>query len=167
MKTIEKVFIVAGLVIILLVSGGIYINNKLNRLFDNTGMIGVILSEESSVRDEVIESNPDEKPESGRQGSKIENQPSVSAEDLIFDDDIEAIVQTKLDKPIERKDKIKVALILIRNLSVDEISYFYDLLTTGYTKEDIRKVRAILSANLNAEDMEVLRSMAAKYGFNL
>ncbi len=170
MKKIEKLFIVAGLVIILLVSGGIYMNNKLNRLFDNAAFIGVILSEASPVKEEaVVESSPDEETGSTqtRPDYNTTPRPSVSAEDLLHDEDIEAIIQTKLDKPIERKDKVKVALILIRNLSADDITYFYDLITTGYTKEDIRKVRAILSANLNAEDMEVLRSMTVKYGFNL
>ena len=172
MRSIEKIFIAAGLVIILLVSGGIYANNKFNRLFEHMGMMGVILSEENPAGH--LSPEPQDQPgpdgkisNKDNKGFKIERRPSASADALIYDEDLEAIIQTKLDKPIERKDKIKVALILIKNLSIDDMTYFYDLITLGYTKEDIRRARTILSANLNEEDMEILRSMADKYGFNL
>lgn len=173
MRSIEKIFIAAGLVIILLVSGGIYANNKFNRLFEHMGMMGVILSEENPAGH--LSPEPQDQPGPDGKISNTEdkgvtpdrNPSASSADDLIYDEDLEAIIQTKLDKPIERKDKIKVALILIKNLSIDDMTYFYDLITLGYTKEDIRRARTILSANLNEEDMEILRSMADKYGFKL
>lgn len=169
MKKIEKIFIAVGLIIILLICGATYANNKLNHLFDNWGLIEAILSQEGLPQSDPLPvAVPGaEEPEAGPKGSAPQNQPSLSAEDLLNDEDIEAIIQNKLSKPIEQKDKIKVALILIRNLSTDDIIYFYDLVTSGYTRDDIRQVRAILTANLSKEDMEILRSMAVKYGFSL
>jgi hypothetical protein len=173
MKSVEKIFIAASLVIILLVSGGIYVNSKLNRIFEHIGMVGVILSEGDPARGPSAEPGEGSSPDGkiinrDDKGSAQERTPTVSsAEDLLYDEELEAIIQTRLDKPIERSDKIKVALILIKNLSVDEITYFYDLITLGYNKDDIRKARTILSANLSEEDMEILRSMADKYGFKL
>lgn len=173
MKSVEKIFVAASLVIILLVSGGIYVNSKLNRIFDHISMVGVILSEgdpASSPSAEPREGSSLDGKSSGsdHKGFPTQKTPTASsAEDLLYDEELEAIIQTRLDKPIERSDKIKVALILIKNLSVDDITYFYDLITLGYTKEDIRRARTILSANLSEEDMEILRSMADKYGFKL
>ena len=170
MKTAEKIFIIVGLVIILFVSGGVYVNNKIDRLFENVGGLEVILTEqnaagENSATTPGTESNSNQ--ENSFEGKEYTagKKPTPSASDLIFDEGIEAIIQTKLNKPIERKDKIKVALILIKRLSVDDVTYFYDLITLGnYTSEDIRHARAILSANLNNEDKETISIIAEKYG---
>lgn len=85
MKKIEKLFIVAGLVIILLVSGGIYMNNKLNRLFDNAAFIGVVLTEKSPVKEEaVVESSLDEKPAAPRPGQIIKPPPGPLFQQRIY-----------------------------------------------------------------------------------
>ncbi len=172
MKTAEKIFITAGLVIILCISGGVYLDNKVDKVLEKSSSLGAFLTELNSAEKSSTmpnadnSTNTDQEDQSGGKNSLSTESPPSSASDLVFDDSIEAIIQTKLDKPIERKDKIKVALILIRRLSVDEITYFYDLITLGnYTSEDIRRARAILSDNLNEEEMETLRSLAKKYDF--
>ncbi|HPF45000.1 MAG TPA: hypothetical protein PKV15_09900 [Syntrophomonadaceae bacterium] len=171
MKTTEKIFITIGMVLILFICGGVYINNKVDKLMENSRGLGVFLTEQNAA-DETSKPNHIADP-SNNQESQTGGKTSIppgniepSASDLVFDDSIEAIVQSKLNKPIERKDKIKVALILIKRLSVDDITYFYDLITLGkYTDEDITRVHKILASNLNEEEMETLRSLAKKYGF--
>ena len=170
MKTVEKIFIISGLLIILLFSGAVYVNNQIDRLLENVGGLEVILTEpnatgENSITAPGAESNSNQENRPAGKDYATGKKPTPSASDLILDEGIEAIIQSKLNKPIERKDKIKVALILIKRLSVDDITYFYDLITLGnYTNEDLRHARNILSANLNNEDQETLRIIAEKYG---
>ncbi len=172
MKATEKIFIAIGMVLILFISGSVFINNKVDKMLENSRGLGVFLAEQNAV-DETSKPNHTADPSNHNQESQTEGKTAImpgstepSASNLVFDDSIEAIVQSKLSKPIERKDKIKVALILIKRLSVDDITYFYDLITLGtYTDEDITRARKILSSNLNEEEIETLRSLAGKYGF--
>ena len=173
MKGIEKVFISIGLLVVILISGAIYVNNKVDKLLENPDRLGVLLSAADlqgtpqMPEEKADSSNPSDKNNTSGDSPSItpgEKQPSAS--DMVFDESIEAMIQTKLNKPIDRKDKIKVALILIKRLSVDDITYFYDLITLGnYTNEDIRKARNILTTKLSEDEIQTVRKMTEKYGF--
>lgn len=172
MKGIEKVFISVGLLAIIIVSGVVYVNSKVDKVLEHPGRLGVLLTaidpvenpavpEEDIKTLETVPENP-----AGGQVSVSPEKPQPSASDLVFDDNIEAMIQNRLDKPIERKDKIKVALILLKRLSTEEIIYFYDLITLGeYSDKDIRRAQNILADKLNDDEIATLKSMTKKYGF--
>jgi len=172
MKSIEKVFITIGILVIVIISGAVYVNSKVDKILEHPGRLGALLTAIDPVE---IPMAPEEDPHtpgtgqenlSGGQVSVTPEKPQPSASDLVFDDNIEAMIQNRLDKPIERKDKIKVALILLKRLSTEDIIYFYDLITLGeYSDKDIRRAQNILTDKLNEDEIATLKSMTKKYGF--
>lgn len=82
--------------------------------------------------------------------------------------DIAGGVQEQINKPLEKKDLLNAAVIILKKLSWDEIEYLYQSGSkASRTAEEERKIRSILLAKLSPEDTKVLRELGAKYGKKL
>lgn len=165
----QKILVASGLFIILIVSGGFFVNYLLNNMVTtiNSPQVDYDLLVANDTDEDVIDgdsrSDGTSRVEGEKPSSPSPNSTSNSNDSL--NQDIARDVQNKIGRPIEKKDIIAAGKIIIKNLSLEEINYLYKVgKKDSYTKEELRKTRQILTTNLSAEEIKVLRSLGGKYG---
>ncbi len=179
MRRVEKIFIAAGLAVIVLISCGFYVNYQLDHLVKSLNQPGLLFADstESGIGNQGGSSNSYVSG-SSEHSTRTSGQISGSSQDespgqkntseTPSNKSIASGVQSKISKPIEKGDMIKAGLIILRKLNSDEISYLYSVGNKdSHTPEEREKVRAILLTKLNNEDIQTLKSLGDKYGKDL
>jgi len=177
MKPKAKITLMIGLFIIILVSSGIYLNNKLDPLLQQPGgfwlgqdVIGSNDSDTSSSVDQESEStegNEKAGVKAGVQSAAKSNNSQLNSsrtgnESLVTD------LQKKVGQPIEKIDLLKASMILMRKLSAEDISYLSKVaMQNSYSQEDYQHSQEILVNRLSADDINTLKKLGEKYGKDL
>ncbi|MGE5458878.1 MAG: hypothetical protein ACM3NJ_00350 [Methanobacterium sp.] len=180
MKTKQKIFVAVGLLIIIVVSAGIYINYQLDHLVASLSKPGILFTDVdyNPPTDEVGAdasdngTNTSGEPTDVKNGTASVNTPSGNASSGTVQNndqgDIVNGVQNKLNRPLEKKDVLKAGLIIIRRLNSSEISFLFRVGSkNSYTQEEFDQVRSILRTKLTNEDIAVLKELGRKYGKEL
>lgn len=178
MKFKQKVFIVISMLLILGVSGAIYVNYKLDNLVARLNQPGVMYRETetpgSNAGGDVVSGS-----ESGKTGSNSQTgvpgapdgESGSSAgvsNSRPTNDDIVKGAASKANRPVEKGDLIKAGLIIIRRLDADEISYMYEVgMKEHQSAEDLAQVRKILKKKLTPEEIDEMQYLGEKYGRSL
>lgn len=178
MKFKQKLFVVIGLFLILAVSGGIYVNCKLNQLVNSLNQTGNLYSDSNSSAASGDDSSTSGSAGSGRAGTSgggnlsngINGSSGIGsgAVSRPSSSDIARGALSKVNRPVEKEDLIKAGFIVLRRLDSDEISYLYAVgMEDNHSPAEINKVRKILQAKLTPEELEEMQFLGAKYGKNL
>jgi plasmid stability protein len=178
MKFKQKLFVVIGLFLIAAVSGGFYVNYKLNNLVSSLNQPGSMYSDtgsgvsggdsDASGTDGVGQSGT-----SARSGnsSVVKNGSSGNSSGNASrpsNGDIASGALSKVNRPVEKEDLIKAGFIILRRLDSGEISYLYQVgMQENHSREQLLKARDILQAKLTAEELAEMQFLGAKYGKNL
>lgn len=171
-----------GLLLIVAVSGGIYLNYQLDRVVKSLSRPGILFTdaEPGAVADDIDTDNtvdgsskytepgsssiaPGKMPGQAQSGSSSSGTLNAGANGAIVNG-----VQQKVDRPIENKDMLKAGLIILQRLDSNEISYLFRVGSQdNYSKEDLQQVQKVLKAKLTDKDVEVLKTLGEKYGKRL
>lgn len=156
-------FIVIGVLINLLLVGGIVINSQLNRLASSW-----VLPADSS-----FSANPGDQDDAGDNHDTSSNTPGQRTKtslhrNLVSEDELVDGVANRVGRPLEKKDIMRVGLILVRRLSWEEIDYFYEVGQKAHpSSEEIARVKTLLNGRLTDKEMQTLQDMGSKYGRDL
>lgn len=172
----QKILLASSLFFLVLLGVGLFVNYILNNMVTALNAPKVdyhLLMPSDSTTDEETNNSPSNVTDNtkgtiNRPSGNLPVEPVESDNRDINNHYITQDIQKKVDKPIEKKDLINAATIILKNLSVEEINYIYKVgKKNSYTKEELQKVREILTTNLSDDDIEVLRSLGGKYGKKL
>lgn len=167
--------IIFGLLIIVVVSCGIFMNYKLDLLMQQSGDILAanypenLINNEAAPRGEnkfTAESSAAEAKNKIQSPAKPVNNhldsSRAGSKNLIND------VQKKVGQPVEKLDIIKASVIIMSKLSAEDISYLTKVaMKDSYTQEDYQHSQEILLKKLSAEDIDTLKKLGEKYGKDL
>lgn len=172
----QKILLASSLFLFVLLGVGLFANYLLNNMITalNAPKIdnNLLIPSDSTTNEETSNSTSNvidntQETASGPTDYFL-TKPINSDNQDINNHDIVQEVQKKIDKPIEKKDLINAAKIILENLSLEEINYLYKIgKKDTYTKEEYQKAREILITNLSDKDIEVLCSLGRKYGKTL
>ncbi|MEN6324958.1 MAG: hypothetical protein ABFD18_01925 [Syntrophomonas sp.] len=181
MKRIQKIFIIIGIFVIILVSGFICINNYMNHLVTQMNHSNILLEEESGAfldsedklpadvqdKDPITDGTARPPVKNEVPSPKSYNNQQINTErpgnKTIAND-----VQKKISRPIEKKDLVKAGVIILRKLNSEEINYLYKIgKKDNYSREEYSHARDILLNKLSSEDIDTLRELGMKYGKDL
>lgn len=176
MQRIQKIFIIIGLFIIILISVGICLNTYINHILLTLKQSSISLPDEGGKN--YLEAEADFPVEAGKECPMNEtasadleidnsNYPGIdmgySEKEAIVND-----VQQKINRPIEKTDLIKAGVIILRKLNAEEINYLYKLgQKDSFNRKEYLQARGILLKKLSAEDINTLRELGQKYGKEL
>ena len=178
MKPKARITIIIGLFIIILVSSGMYLNNKLDHLLQLPGIAWLgqdatgSINSESKLPSVHQESGITE--ESGKSGIKAGVQSAAKSNHSQLDlsstgnESLVTDLQNKVGQPIEKIDMLKASMILMRKLSAEDISYLSKVaMMNSYNQEDYQHSQEILLNKLSTEDINTLKKLGRKYGKEL
>ncbi len=175
MKRKSLILLMAGVFVLLLVSGGIVANYKANQLLNLTGSLweekgdensaysqstasSVPQNENGSTRGNTISSQPE-----GQQAANQSNPPIASnsaGKDIKVSD-----IEKRIGKPIEKQDIVKAGLILITRFSTNDIRYLKDAaMQDSWDQEEYQQSQKILLSRLSEKDINTLKELGKKYG---
>lgn len=163
----KTLFIIIAAAIIVLSSLAIIINSQLNRMADGFGIpdLDQYNSQNGGGTGTApgTPSTPGYEPSgSGSPTPGLLNPLSPEQEAMA------AEVQARLNRPVNRKDLIKVGLILVGSLSREQLDYVYEVGRKDRpSREELIQVRDILLNNLSPEDIAALRELGGSYGKSL
>lgn len=169
MATKQKIFIAVGIIIIVLLSAGIYVNYQLDRVVSSLSKPGVLFTEADlgPLPDGGAGTSADGSATNGDTGSGTSpgtTQGGVSA----ANNGIVTGVQKKINKPIEKTDLLTAGIIILKNFSTDEISFLYRVGSKdSFSSEEYQQVRNLLQSKLSDEDIATLKELGQKYGKEL
>lgn len=176
MQRKQLIFVTVGLLLIVAVSGGIYLYYQLDRVAKSLARPGIIyanIDAGAEMNDAVINGTAGDSNDYTASGSSSYKTPSYSSSSTgtLHTGANGAIVngvQQKVDRPIDNKDLIKAGLIVLQRLDSDEIAYLFRVGSQDkYTKEDLQQVQKVLKTKLTDEDIAVLKELGEKYGKKL
>ena len=163
----QKVFIAVSLLLIAVVTGGIVINQQLNKVLISINNIPVPTSE-SEPGDRNLspaEENNHQDVTNNRDNYQAPHQYTGDSSN-ISQADLMAAVQSQI--PITKTDMATIGIILLRNLSWDEITWIYQIAQGKITdKEEKARAKELLQMRLNDEDKKTIREIGSKYGQRL
>lgn len=172
MKFKQKLFVGISLFLILAVSGGFYVNSKLNNILSSLNQPGSAYMNPGSTSAAGEDSNG-----SGQAGPSVSGNSSVingssgngsGAVSQPSKTDIAQGALSKVNRPVEKSDLVKAGFIVLHRLNSDEISYLYaEGMKDNHSQADLVKVRNILQAKLTPEELEEMEFLGYKYGKNL
>lgn len=172
----KKVFIGVGIAVNLLLFLVLFANYQLNNIVDSLNMPLSVYEDTTGSGAEAEDDkwNTDEVQKNaldweGHQEDKAAgNIGVIKNHQGKQENEIVRSVQSKLDRPVEKKDLIKAGVIILRKLDTDEIQYLYTVGKKGSpTREELIRSREILLNKLTSEDINTLRQLGGKYGKSL
>lgn len=173
MQRKKRLFITIGILINLLLVAGIYVNYRLDKMVAHLNQPGVFMQEVPVNQEDSPAADSGDKPA----GSTVRDDRRSTAPALpspqkkssqLNGQDIATGVQSKVNRPIEKKDLISAGLIVVRRLEWQEIDYLYRVgIKDKQSPEEIRQVRHILQSRLSPEEIKELQKMGRKYGRGL
>lgn len=179
MKQKQRIFVAVGLILIIAVSGGIYVNYQLDRVVKSLSRPGILFVDTVST---IGTGNTETGSTAGGTGGNTDSDSSTSAPgkthggsssspgkiDAGTQGAIVDGVEQKVGRPIENKDLLKAGLIILKRLDRNEISYLFQVGSQdNYTKEELQQVQKVLKSKLTEEDIAVLNALGDKYGKKL
>jgi hypothetical protein len=175
MRNKPKILVMAGALIIVLVSAGIHISNQVSHFPNQFGIslldqdkgapvLGVTkLLEAIEGESGSLQSNQDSNAKTGSLKVSETNPQADTSQN--GNENLINHVQNKIGQPIAKKDVLIAGLILMRKLSAEDISYLSRVaMKDSYSQEDYRKSQEILLKKLSADDINTLKKLGKKYG---
>ncbi|MDD4548887.1 MAG: hypothetical protein PHT79_03910 [Syntrophomonadaceae bacterium] len=172
----KKVFIGIGIAVNLLLLLVIFANYQLNNIVDSLNMPLSVNEDTSRLgpEDENQKWNIDAVKKDAldwaghREGKSADTPGAVKNPQGKQDNEIVRSVQSKLDRPVEKKDLLKAGVIILRKLDTDEIQFLYNVgKSSSPTREELILSREILLGKLTSEEINTLRQLGGKYGKSL
>lgn len=183
-KRKQVIFVTVGLVLIFVVSGGIYLNYQLDRVVKSLSRPGLLFvdTETTAGMDDTDITNPADGTSDGADSGSSSDIPGTSgtpgkipggsSASGTIDTGTQGVivdgVESKVGRPIENKDLLRAGLIILKRLDRNEISYLFEVGSQdNYSKEDLQQIRKVLKSKLTDEDIAVLQALGSKYGKTL
>ncbi|MGI6468689.1 MAG: hypothetical protein ACOX0Q_06740 [Syntrophomonadaceae bacterium] len=168
----QTLYIIISTVIIVLSSLALIVNNELNKMADSFGMLDLDRYDLLLVTSQTGADNQANPGSAGTPGNTDPGsgyEPGGSLDPLSPEHArLAAEIETRIQRPVDRKDLLKAAIILVGSLSREDLNYVYEVgRKPRPSKEEMLKVREILLTNLSAEDIAALKALGEKYGKSL
>lgn len=172
----KSVIFIAGVFIILLVSSGIFVNDKMNLLLSqSSGLLPLDDRDFTNSKTTLPANSPDES------GMVTETLPSKSEAQSALNHGNSQLdassssneikvseIETRIGQPIARQDVIKAGFILMRKLSAEDIRYLKNVaMQDSCSREEYQRSQEILLDKLSTEDINTLKKLGKKYGSEL
>lgn len=168
----QTLFIIISVTIIAISSVGLILNSELNKIANGFGVSDLdayyqeAASPPASGSDQTA---PGANNVSGTAPPGAEYSPT----DAYFSGNSEqeriaAEIESRINRPVNRKDLLKAGLILMGSLSREELNYIYQVGRNPHpSKAEMIEAREILLNNLSAQDIAALRQIGSNYGMSL